>query len=102
MAILPRGANSGQNFIQCRDLAYDVSTTVVRNCKGLTIALEVKYFFTTSSSGANFFIHQLSESLEMRKILAHAISYPGSKPNLHPLTEISAMATLTPKSSITA
>ena len=42
-------------------------------CKGLTMKLEVKYLFPTSSSGASFFIYQLSEGLEMRKILAHSI-----------------------------
>ena len=39
-----------------------------------------------------FFIHQLSESLEIRKILA--------KSNMHSRTQSSRTATLTPKSSI--
>ena len=42
-------------------------------CKGLTMKLEVKYLFPTSSSGASFFIYQLPEGLEMQKILAHSI-----------------------------
>ena len=90
------------------------------NCKGLTMKLEVTYPFPTSSPGANFFICQLSECLAIRKILAHGIrmqknqqttahvfwifpefqSYPVSYSNLHPRTEISALATLTPKWSL--
>ena len=35
--------------------------------------LEIKYFFPTSTSGANFFINQLSKSLKIRKILAQVI-----------------------------
>ena len=35
--------------------------------------LEVKYLFPTSSSGAKFYIYQMPEGLEMRKILAHGI-----------------------------
>ena len=91
------------------------------NCKGFTMKLEMTNLFPTSSPGANFFICQLSECLEMRKILAHGIrmqkkstnhgahflnfhgisqSYPVSNSNLHPRTEISASAMLTPKSSL--
>ena len=33
--------------------------------------LEIKYIFPTSTSGANFYIYELPEGLEMRKILAH-------------------------------
>ena len=55
-----RGGNSGQTFIKCLDLA--------RYCKDLTMKLETKHNFSTSSSGASVFIHQLSESLEKRKI----------------------------------
>ena len=33
--------------------------------------LEIKYIFSTSTSGANFYIYELPEGLEMRKILAH-------------------------------
>ena len=71
------------------------------NFKCLTIKLGVKYCFPTSCRGEKYFIHQFSERLEIRRILIHVISYPGSIPNLHPRTEISAMATLTPKSTIT-
>ena len=38
-----------------------------------TRKLEVKYVFITSSSGANFYIYQLTGGLGMRKILAHGI-----------------------------
>ena len=64
------------------------------DCKGLAMKLEVKYIFQTSSPGIIFFffIHQLSESLEIRKILA--------KSNMHSRTQSSRTATLTPKSSI--
>ena len=76
------------------------------------------YFFQTSSSGANFYICQLPESLEMRKILAHGIRMQKNRQtrrtcygfsrilmklcgsNLHPRTEIKSMASLTPKLSI--
>ena len=43
----------------------------LKNCKGLTMKLKVKYLFPTSHLGANFFIYQLPEGLEMKKILAH-------------------------------
>ena len=43
-------------------------TTVVKNCKGLTLKLKVKYLFPTLSSGPNY-IYQLLEYLEMRKML---------------------------------
>ena len=42
-------------------------------CKALTMKMEVKYLFPTSSSGVNFCIYQLPEGLEMRKILALGI-----------------------------
>ena len=35
--------------------------------------LEVKYLFTTSFSGAKFYIYQLPEGLGMRKTLTHGI-----------------------------
>ena len=75
------------------------------------------YFFQTSSSGANFYICQLPEGLEMRKILAHGIRMQKNRQtrrtcygfsrilmelcgsNLHPRTEIKSMASLTPKLS---
>ena len=33
--------------------------------------LEIKYIFPTSTSGTNFYIYELPEGLEIRKILAH-------------------------------
>ena len=54
VAILPVGANSDQTFIKCCDLACDVESLSLKNCKDLTMTLEVKYLFPTSSSGSNF------------------------------------------------
>ena len=73
VAILLGGANSGQTSIKYYDLACDVKPPRLKNCKDLTMKLEVKYLFPTSSSGANFYIYQLHEGLGMRKILAHGI-----------------------------
>ena len=67
------GANSGQTCIKRRDLACNVEPSPLKNCKDLAMKLEVKYLFPTSSSGANFYIYQVPEGLEMRKILAHGI-----------------------------
>ena len=78
--------------------------------------LEIKYIFPTSTSGANFYIYELPEGLEMRKILAHGtrmqrnpqargdifwifMELLGPKSNLHTGTEISAMASLNLKLS---
>ena len=85
--------------------------------------LEVKDLFPTSSTGSNFYIYQLPKSLGMSKVLPHGVrmqktpktrtkvfwiftdfhgfswSYVGPKSNLHPRTEISSFASLTPKSS---
>ena len=69
-----RGENSGQTSIKCRDLACDVEPPpAVTNFDDLTMILEVKYLFPTSSLGAIFYIYQLPEGLKMRKILAHGI-----------------------------
>ena len=46
------------------------STTIVKNCKDLTVKLKVNYLFPTSSSGANFYIYELPEGLGKSKILA--------------------------------
>ena len=43
------------------------------NVKALTMELEVKYLFSTSSSRANFFIYQLPEDLRMKRILVYEI-----------------------------
>ena len=56
-----------------RDLACDVEPRPLKNCKDLTMKLEVKYLFPTSSSVAKFCICQLPEGLVMTKILAHTI-----------------------------
>ena len=78
--------------------------------------LEIKYIFPTSTSGANFYIYELPEGLEMRKILAHGtrmqrnpqargdifwifMELLGPKSNLHTGTEISSMASLNLKLS---
>ena len=69
-AILLVGANTGQiSSYKKRDLACDVEQPPLKNCKDLTMKLEVKYFFPTSS----FIFCELPEGLEMRKILAHGI-----------------------------
>ena len=52
------------------------------NCKGLNMKFEVKYLLSTSFSGAKFFIHQLSESLKMRKIFS--TSYRDAKESTNP------------------
>ena len=62
-----------QQPIKYRDLACDVELPTLKNCKDLTMNLEVKYLFPTSSSGVKFYICQLPEGLVMTKILAHAI-----------------------------
>ena len=72
-SILLGGAISGQTSIKCPDLACNVERPPLKNYKDLTMKLKVKYLFPTSSSGANFYIYQLPESLGMRKILAHGI-----------------------------
>ena len=46
----------------------------------LTMNLEVKYFFPTSSSGAHFYIYYLPEGLRMSKILAHGIRMQKNPP----------------------
>ena len=61
------GANSGQTSIKLRDLTCDVEPPPLKNCKDMTMKLEVEYLFTTSSSGANFYIYQVPEGLGMRK-----------------------------------
>ena len=53
-----RGASSGQTSIKRRDLACDVKPPPLKNCKDLTMKLEVKYLCPISSSGANFYIYQ--------------------------------------------
>ena len=45
----------------------------LKNCKDLTMKLQVKYLFPTSSSGTHFYIHQFSEGLGMGNILAHGL-----------------------------
>ena len=45
----------------------------LKNCKDLTMKLEVKFLVPTSSSGTNFYIFQSRESLKVRKILAYGI-----------------------------
>ena len=61
------GVNSGQTSIKWLNLPYDVEP-LVKNCKGLTLKLKIKYLFPTLSSGPNY-IYQLLEYLEMRKML---------------------------------
>ena len=117
-AILLESANFGQTSIKCRDLACDVEPPPLKNYKDLTMKLEVKYLFPTSSSGANFYIYQLPEGLGMRKILPRGIrmqNNPGkkfswfsrifmelcaSKVQLASMHKISSMVSLTPKLSI--
>ena len=85
-AILLRGANSGQTFIKCCDQAYNVEPWLfLKNCKDLTMKLEVKYISPTSCSGRNFYIDQLPEGTGMRRILAQGIRIqknPQSKQNI--------------------
>ena len=85
-AILLRGANSGQTFIKCCDQAYNVEPWLfLKNCKDLTMKLEVKYISPTSCSGRNFYIDQLPEGTGMRRILAQGIRIqknPQSRQNI--------------------
>ena len=46
--------------IKCEDLACDVEPMSLKNCMDLTMKLKVKYPFPNSSSGANFYVQQLS------------------------------------------
>ena len=73
VAILLGSANSGQASMKSRDVVCDVETAPLKNCKVLTIKLEAKYLFPTSSSGSDVYIYQLLEGLRIRKILAHGI-----------------------------
>ena len=43
-----------------------------QNYEDLTMKLEVKYIFPTSTPGVNNYIHKLPEVPGMRRILAHA------------------------------
>ena len=110
--ILLGDANSVETSMKCLDLACDDESPPLKNCKDLTMKLEVKYLFPTSCSGASFYIYQLPEGLAMRKILHMVLgckrihkpgrtfqdfdgfswSYASPKSNLHPRTEISSMA----------
>ena len=118
VAIMLGGANSGQTSIKWFDLACDVESRPLKNCKDLTVKLEVKHPFPTSSWGTHFYIYQLPEGLRMRKILAHMVlgCKRIHKPGLtfsaflqieitqvqsptYPCTEISSMVPLTPKLS---
>ena len=67
--ILLGDANSVETSMKCLDLACDDESPPLKNCKDLTMKLEVKYLFPTSCSGASFYIYQLPEGLAMRKIL---------------------------------
>ena len=67
VATLLGGENSGQMSIKCCDLAYDVEPPLLKNCKYLTMKLEFKHLFPTSSSGVSFYIYQLPEDLGMTK-----------------------------------
>ena len=42
-----------------------------QNYEDLTMKLEVKYIFPTSTPGVNNYIYKLPEGLGMRRILAH-------------------------------
>ena len=128
-AICLGGANSGQTSIKCCDLACNAGPPTLKNCKDLIMKLEVKYLFPTLSTVQlqlpNFptsffiFIYQLPENevwewekhyhmvLECKTICkpgriisGFSWSYTCLKPNLHSRTEISLMALLTPKSSV--
>ena len=49
VVIVLGGANSGQTSIKCSDLACDVELRPLKICKDLTVKLEVKHLFPTSS-----------------------------------------------------
>ena len=111
-----------QTSVKCRDLAYAVEPR--RSLKIVRIwqwYWKSDVFSQLQLQAQFFYIYQLSKGLGMRKISAHGIrmqenpqtradiflnfhrfswSYLGPKSNLHPHTEISSMALLTPKSSI--
>ena len=71
VTILREGVNSGQTFIKYRDLACDAETTTV--IKLWEFDHEIGSQISFANFVFKFFIHQLSESLKMRKILAHVI-----------------------------
>ena len=73
VALLRGGANSSQIFINVMIHPAMLEPLLSENCKDLTMKLEIKYLFPTSSSGVKFSIYQLFEGMEMRKILAHFI-----------------------------
>ena len=73
ITIMLRGTNSGQTSIKSSDLACDVESRLLKNYKDLTVKLEVKHLFPTSSWGTYFYVYQLPEGLTMRKILAHMV-----------------------------
>ena len=79
-----RGCKLWSN-LKCSVLACNVEPPPLKNCKDLTMKLQVKYLFPTSSLGANFYIHQLPEGLRMTYILAHGISM---QKNLQPRENI--------------
>ena len=64
--------NFDQTPIKCSDLACNVEPLLLKNCKDLTMKLEVRYL-ATSSSCANLCNYQLPEGLGMRKKLSHGI-----------------------------
>ena len=55
------------------DLVCNAEPPLLKNCKNLTMLLEVKCLFPTSFSGANFYVYEQPEGLGMRKTLAYVI-----------------------------
>ena len=49
IAIVLRGANSGQTSIKCHNLTCDAEPPPLKNCKNWTTKLEVKCLFPTPS-----------------------------------------------------
>ena len=85
------------------------STTIVKNCKDLTVKLKANYLFPTSSSGANLWVAWRSrkeqnistnQGGDFLDFNGFSWSYAGPKSNLHSRTEISLMALLAAKSSV--
>ena len=75
------GANSGQTSIKCRDLACNVESLPLNNCRDLTVKLEVKYIFPTSSSGLIFYVYELPEMRKYQRMVlgCERIYNPGRK-----------------------
>ena len=67
--------------IKFYDLGDDVEPPLFKHCKDLhfIMQLEIRYLFSITFSGGNFYIYGMPEGLEMRKTLAHRIRMQKNK-----------------------